>query len=663
MRILLFAVLFCCAANVPAQRLVPFLKGKEWKVYDRSLQKLTGATYDNVVPARCGLLFVNTKGKWGAINSDGKAVLPQEYASVQQLNEQVLLARDAKGILLTDTSGVAISKQRYKEASRYKSDKGLIVVKDKKNNYGIIDSKGKSVLACRYDFAPEHLNGGYLKVAVRQPNGEALQGLLDSNFRELLAMNYHSVEVMHDGSIRCGIDGNRYVLYSPAMQEIYSGEYEPTGVLGGFIYIRDKNRYGFYIRKTGESVFCNDGWTYRVREQKGDAICYSVDEKKIRFYQANGDHSELDGYRLVYLDPALNCFVIMTGKENDGTGKYGIADFTGKILVPCNYGQMNIWNDRFFSVTAPPVRDEKGRYTSRYELYDIATGQKALPGFYHGIELFPLGGVALRDSSSWKLYDVNLKRWDDFEYTSVYRGQKLNAYSRVLPLYEVQRRTPQQHQLVGYIDGTGRPVIPAIYNEVRLVASNYNDGRPAPARINAVWYEDGDAWRRARHGVMLNTKGEQMPLANGVVALGYEMNGMITAYRDVRYEDESRSFCGLIDSMGNIVLPLEYDEVRQIGPGQGFRCTRNGVVTLTDEKGKILMVANGCSYVSQINEHFFVGYKQGGKSLIDAAGKTLTHLVYDEIYHEAYLNETLFRVKKNNTEYYIDNSGTEFYEP
>jgi hypothetical protein len=416
-----------------------------------------------------------------------------------------------------------------------------------------------------------------------------------------------------------------------------------------------------FSRITKEVILFGEGWMYRVREDKGDAIAYNIEEKKIRFFLADGKQAVLDGYALVYLEPTMNCFVVSTGSEEDAARRYGIADFTGKILVPCTHGYMNIWNDRFFSVTVP-ARDDKGRSVSRYELYEIATNKKAVPEQFEGIELFSGGGVALRDSKSWKLYDENLKRWDDFEYTSVYRGQRLNAYSRSLPLYEVRRTTAQNQSVVGYVDGTARPVIPAIYNEVRLIASNYNDGHAAPMRINAITYED-NAGVRTRRGVLLDPNGKQIPLPAGVSALGYEMNNLFTAYRDVRYEDETRSFCGLIDSMGNVVLPLEYDEVRQTGQGLGFTCTRNGAVTLADRNGKLIAFFPGYTYVSPLSNGFYMGQKQGEKVLLSAAGKAMTAVSYDEIYHPVYLNGTLFRVKKNNVEYYIDTNGTPFYEP
>jgi hypothetical protein len=230
MRKLFFAVFFCCAAFVHAQRLVPFLKGKEWKVYDRVLKQFNGSLYDKVIPASGGLLFVNTQDKWGALNNEGRMVLPQNYLAVEQLNSAVLSARDESGILLTDTNGVAISKERFREAVAYKSGKGLIVVRNRKSKYGIINSKGKTVVDFRYDFAPEHLSDGYLKVAERQPNGEALCGLLDSNFKQVLPLKFHMIEIMYDHHIRTSVNGNQYTLFTPAFNKIYEGQHEPLRI-------------------------------------------------------------------------------------------------------------------------------------------------------------------------------------------------------------------------------------------------------------------------------------------------------------------------------------------------------------------------------------------------------------------------------------------------
>ena len=662
MRFTLTGLLLFLALCAGAQRLVPFLKGKEWKVYDRALQQFTGKTYENAVPAKCGLVFVSTGGQWGALNNQGKLVIAQTYSSIQQLSQLVIAARDAQGILLTDTNGVAITTTRFKEAWAYKLNSTLVVAKDMQNKYGIVNPKGKTVLAFRYDMPPEHLGTRFLKVAVKKENGEPEYGLLDSTFKEIFPNKYWSIELADlNGNIRCRDANGTYHLYTPSFKELYAGPYRPTRVCPGFVYVDDsEDRYGFVILKTGKAVFATENGTFRMFERRGVAVAYSDERADLRFYHANGDTFQLRGYSIHYLDEHLDYCVVRKG--SDHREKQGIADFKGNVVVPCSFN-ITIWNNRYFSASVP-FKDDKGRNAGRYELYEISTGKKASPTQYEGIELLPRGGVALKENGSWKLYNAELVRWDNLEYNMVYRGQRLSTRQHQFMLYEVTR-TVDNRSCKGYVDGECRPVIPAVYYEVHAVQSNYNidNAPPGPLRIIATWEEPVPGSRYGkRKAVMLDGQGRTIPTCFELSALGVEMNGFLLAYRIAQYEDETRNFCGLIDTMGNVVLPLEYDEIRQLGPGQGFICTRNGVAVLANERGKIL-TGPGFSYAYPLDEKYTIATKNNRKGILVNGGEAATRFEYDEIRNEVFLNGTLFRVKKNGVEFYVDNTGKEYYEP
>lgn len=651
-------VLIFVSLSVSAQQLVPFLKGKEWKVYDKAQKTFLAQKYDAVIPSKCGLLFVQQGTKWGALNNESKTVIPVQYIAISQLNRSIISVRDEKGIQLLDTLGKAISKEHYAEAAPFKWDENLIVAMNPKNKYGIVNSSGKTILDFAYDYAPEHPGDGFLKVSLKQPNGSAKSGLLDTNFHEVLPVKFHSIEIMYDHNIRCSEDGKNYVLYSPDMKKLYSGAYQPTRVCRDYIYLNDDDkRYGFANRRTGKTYICPKNMTMRIFEEKGIAIFYSQEQPHQYFFYPDGDSASLHGYVLQYMETNLNSFVISNGSDSKPT--YGIADFKGKVLVACTLSSISIWNDRYYSVSTS-VKDDKGKFVARYELYELATGNRATPIQYEGIELFNLGGVALRENGMWRLYNSDLKPWDNVEYTFVSRGQRLTNRTIAMPLYIVEKRTDKWGSgYKGCIDGECRPVVPCIYNELRLVESNYQD-YPGPVRISATWIEQVDySVYGKRHGVFLDRNGKNIPVPE-CASIGYEMNGMFTITRDVRYEDETRSLTGLIDSTGKLIIPMEYDEIRQVGPQQGFYCTRNGVTLYADKFGNV-HPASGFSYANPINENYFTGMKNRRKGVISSAGVALTKFDYDEIRYEVYLNGTLFRVKRNNVEFYVDNMGNEFY--
>jgi WG containing repeat len=133
---ILFIALFLLAAgeNLNSQQLVPFLKGKEWKVYDKVQRSFLKENYQNVIPSKCNLLFVQQNEKWGVMDKNRKLVLPIEYLSAQQINMSVISVKDKSGITLCDTTGKAISKEHFTEASPYKKNEDWIVVRTEKSS-------------------------------------------------------------------------------------------------------------------------------------------------------------------------------------------------------------------------------------------------------------------------------------------------------------------------------------------------------------------------------------------------------------------------------------------------------------------------------------------------------------------------------------------------
>lgn len=641
-----------------SQQLVPFLKGKEWKVYDKVQRSFLKENYQNVVPSKCNLLFVQQNEKWGVMDKNRKLLLPIDYLSVQQINANVIAVKDKSGITLCDTLGKAISKEHFTEAAQYKKNQNWIVVRTEKSKFGIIDSKGKYVLPAKYDFAPEHTVNGFVKVAVRQANGSSLTGLLDSSLKVVLDAKYHSIQELGT-SYKVSVDGETYEWFTSDFVSIYKGKAEPVRVASDFIMVRNRNteQYGFYNRKSKDTEFCPEDCEMRIFEDSGLVVFKSEKGKVNHFYYANGEHLVLKNY-FVYLGWTFSKYILISDKGENENPQYGFIDWKTKVVVPCKFKRINRWNNYYFS-SSLVMRDEKGKYYNRYELYSFATGEKAVQTQFEEIELLPLGGVALKENGSWRLFDYTLKRWDDWEYSMVWLGQRLHCTSMALPLYQVDRKNGTYYGFKGYIDGTGRPVIPAIYRDIRLIESNYRDGKSA-IRICAIWNEpeEGNPYG-INHAEMLDQYGRKIPIPE-CSGLGYSMNNLITLSRTVKYEDELRGFTGLIDTMGNLVMPMEYDEIRQLGQNQGFICTRNGISVYADVNGK-LVPSSGFSYMWPIENRYFVGtqsYKQG---IISAAGKPISSFAYEEIRNETWLHGTLLRVKRKGVEFYIDNNGNEFY--
>lgn len=644
-----------------AQQLVPFLKGKEWRVYNKGARTFIDGKYESVIPSKCNVLFIKRNGMWGAIDQHNKQIIPINYLSLVQVNNTVFAAKDKNGIVLLDTAGNNVVKEKFLEVSAFKNNPALIVVRNEKMKYGIITGAGKYVLNPEYDFAPEHMNKGYLRVSKRNKDGSASFGLLDSTFEFVFPLKYESIEVLNDGHFRCTDARNSNILFSADLKVMYDGPYTAYPFTDDFLHITDNagERSGYYFRKSGKIVFNEESKSVRLLKEKSKLMVYSDDESGITIYNSAGDKTVIPGVYLRFADDNLEYFVIADNKES-GKGLNGIADYNGKIHVPCTIKNIHMCNDQHFSVGVDD-KDEKGRRIMKFELYAIEGGRKVSPVIYEGIELFNEGGVALRQNGTWRLYNSKLQPWDNIAYSNVSRGQRLVSRNNSLQYYEVRRSDGTYYGMRGFINGECKPVIPCIYRDVRLIEGNYRDSKPS-VRICATWYEaeEGNPYGII-HGVMLDRYGRNIPVPE-CSGLGYDMGGLITITRTIKYEDELRGLTGLIDTSGNLILPMEYDEIQSMGQGQGFRCKRNGITMYADVHGKIIPTP-GYSFQSVLTENYFIGTQHYKRGVLNKSGQTVTAFRYDEIRYEVYLNGTLFAVKKDNVEFYADNQGNEFYSP
>lgn len=282
---------------------------------------ITPAAYESGWSFVNGFAVVARDGKRGFIDETGKEVVPPQYEYCGDFSDGVGVVGKDKKYALVNSKGKLITPFEYDGA--WPSTEGMVkVLKDKK--WGYLNPKGKVVIPFQFDesgqfregFAPAAVNGlwGYIDKTGRwvvEPryqktssfaDGKAkvvkdnLVFLLDKNLKEINVRGYDSVDVFRDGFAKCWLSGKQGVLRDDGMEII------PP-----------------YYRSVIKNIY-----------YPGKNFVVSNGMKKGMYYRNLG--LILDTVYEFVEDPSNNGLIRV---KLDG--KYGFADTTGKIVIPCQF--------------------------------------------------------------------------------------------------------------------------------------------------------------------------------------------------------------------------------------------------------------------------------------------------------------------------------------
>ena len=215
-------------------------------------------------------------------------------------------------------------------------------------------------------------------------------------------------------------------------------------------------------------------------------------------------------------------------------------------------------------------------------------------------------------------------------------------------------------KLVGFIDKTGREIVPPVYEEdylpdeftdgVAIVTKNGLSGVvdktgklivPCEFKHIASFSEGiAEAYRADGKVGFINTQGKAVtPFQYGIIALlgGIKcVNGMIP----VRNPGGKN---GYIDKTGKLVVPFNYDEITNFSDGLGkVRTWYNGKVSYVNTKGEIAIpekyddgtiFIDGLAYVNigARAKSMYSGLEGGKWGVINKTGKEVVPVIYDRI--------------------------------
>lgn len=562
--------------------------------------------YKTIRQFREGLAIVEgDKWAYGVINSSGDIIIPLQYDSIVRVDEKEysFIAKDGltcdyynnKGELIRrfyfpiiceedglfgirggDTNGVlippvydSIKRLDYSYGSGIKA---FILSKDSK--YGIANSQGVIMADCCYDMIDEKKGTGKLFFRIDDRTGE-----FDGNFDPLYDNKYGRYEIFNDNGnkgIRLfetktvtvpateGVDisyfvGDFFLLTKVDPQNSYSEVY---GVVRG-----DGTRItpfnGKHIDRytTGNIVYFPRG---KGEKRYGKPILYNSVGRAL--VDSKYDDITMDNRYNCLKSPLYNKYFYVS-VESDDTTKRGIIDIEGREIIPPVYSRINllsaikgflldstiILNSDFKTIGKLPQKA-----CSIHDCDDLVIpfgerkdNNNALLSPQNGLVVLPSGFQRIRYAGSdrFVVYD------------------KIKGY--------------------GYIDGTGKIVIPLRYNEV----SSFIDGR-ARVRLDTEYaFINPDGNLLLNEAVVLPLDYEWGWLEdNGIIVMtngkfGYldrNCNTLIPPIHDSKYDimqalnairgikedehvhpfiDDVSGLFGFISEAGKVIVPAIYEEI------------------------------------------------------------------------------------------------------
>lgn len=186
--------------NEPVDGVIGYRLASAWGLITIGNKQITGCDYSKLYPANSQVFLAARRGRisgydfLGAINSEGKVVLPFRYASVDIAGSRAIVSNKSGSVLhygLVDMGGKELIPIRYNEIEKVSH---WYAVKDKSGKTGLYDAEGVPRTAFEFD-AVDFLAPGYALV-----KKENAYGLFGKEGKMLLSPTWQQIRLV-DGEI------------------------------------------------------------------------------------------------------------------------------------------------------------------------------------------------------------------------------------------------------------------------------------------------------------------------------------------------------------------------------------------------------------------------------------------------------------------------------
>lgn len=336
----------------------------------------------------------------GAVNLEGAEVIPFQYGDIKVLNEYWALAFTFAPATADHYDYESWSSDNYyliDTVDVYNLEKGSKVGSLPRANYeehyangrtiNIKDRSSGAITAYDADFNAlgTDLNSVYddeyaqMEISTFRSNGQ--QGLMDGEGNIIMEPKFQYINSFY-GNYAEVSTGETYGLIDASGNVIIPAEYENinTGYYGagggsqyenfGYFCVEKDGKLG-YVRAGGE-VSCEPKYAADALENNGASATYTDIEGKLHILAGDGVETVIEGYDQV------RPFSYGSGvfyRVNDADYNYGMIDFHGNVVFPCEYESISLSGDGRYALVNPDYDESE-----LYELDYSAVAGAAEPG-------------------------------------------------------------------------------------------------------------------------------------------------------------------------------------------------------------------------------------------------------------------------------------------
>lgn len=464
-------------------------------------------------------------GKWGLVNKAGKLILDHVYDDINYYNDSTAL---------------------------------IGIVRNEK--YGLADTTGRIVVPLAFGYWFEPMCGN--EVFQSEKNGKEV--IFDKNGKQILAQysGFHEM-VMENGSRMLAIiQGKLYGFYNPATGKIVPPKYTSLSYYGDpkFLNVGMGDKYG-YIDKDGNTVVppIYDYVDLHAVPRNEQLVKISLKDKIGLF--------DIKQQKVIlpvvydYISTYDDSTVLMVTKN----GLSGIYDFNGKILAQVKYRDV-VPFDSLYTLLQPKDTGKAEILNKRTHVLYKLPFDTAFVAYEGRLMLVWQQGKSF-------LYDIDKKQRVEGDYSK-------GGYPEYMGYFSNHRAIVVKNQKFGYIDGKGNYVVQPKYDYI----SSFHKG------VAAVYECLDTAARIYRYGYIDSTGKEIVPVIYDVP------QELVQKYSEEAFfgDDDSEILTlmknngkkGIAGLNGRIIVPVNFDRISPEKHGRGYLVTQDEKFGLLDVNGR-----------------------------------------------------------------------------
>jgi hypothetical protein len=285
----------------------------------------------------------------------------------------------------------------------------------------------------------------------------------------------------------------------------------------------------------------------------------------------------------------------------NGERFYGFIDFTGREVIPpqLDYRILGDFHEGF-AYFQPQHPD---RFTvSGFGFIDKA-GREIVPPIYSDVRDFSDGMAKVRRDGLWGYIDTAGKEVIAPRFATEPGNFHDGRASFISPVRAesiyyvgyIDAPLVGNHPGVGYIDKTGNTVVPPIYYE----ASDFRDGQ-ATVKIVLARFSNGSVMS-TRSGVIDKSGNYIIPMGGSVTPDSppswHDKYDDVSSFSDglarvMRRDRNGRAVYGFVDTGGNEVVQVQYDNAGHFQDGMAAVKVGSNAWEIIDKTGKVIIQTN-----------------------------------------------------------------------